>query len=358
MTDLVFGATQVLLLIAATDVLGMSRGGFGALSAALGAGSHWPRSSSSTGPPARAGRCVVLGVAVLATGLPLAAVAVANGPPMALVLVGILGLGSVVTDVLALTTLQRLHPQRPPGPGVRHPRLTAGRRQRARCRRQRVAGGPRRHPGDADRHRRRSGDHRGRRGRPGAPPRRGRGGRPHAPAPRRRPPGRAADAADGQRRQHRGAGRRGHRAVGASRDGGHPPGDAPDDFYAIIRGRFDVIVTSSDGAIHRRCSLGEGDGFGEIGLLHGVPRTATVVATTESRVLQAPGRRFSPSGRRRQGDGRDRSRGGGRRLLHRGVTAAWLPLASCVRPSASKARSVSCAREHLVVDPERDRNFW
>ena len=28
-TDLVFGATQVLLLIAATDVLGMSRGGFG-----------------------------------------------------------------------------------------------------------------------------------------------------------------------------------------------------------------------------------------------------------------------------------------------------------------------------------------
>ena len=37
-TDVVFGATQVVLLVAATDVLGMSRGGFGALSAALGAG--------------------------------------------------------------------------------------------------------------------------------------------------------------------------------------------------------------------------------------------------------------------------------------------------------------------------------
>ena len=108
-TDVVFGATQVVLLVAATDVLGMSRGGFGALSAALGAGSL--TALLVVNRAARSSRAlVVLGVAVLAASLPLALVAIANGPPVALVLAGILGLGTVVTDVLALTTLQRLIP--------------------------------------------------------------------------------------------------------------------------------------------------------------------------------------------------------------------------------------------------------
>jgi len=108
-TDVVFGATQVVLLVAATDVLGMSRGGFGALSAALGAGSL--AALLVINRAARSRRAlVVLGVAVLAASLPLALVAIANGPPVALVLVGILGLGTVITDVLALTTLQRLIP--------------------------------------------------------------------------------------------------------------------------------------------------------------------------------------------------------------------------------------------------------
>ena len=44
---------------------------------------------------------MVLGVAVLAASLPLALVAIANGPPVALVLVGILGVGTVINDVLA-----------------------------------------------------------------------------------------------------------------------------------------------------------------------------------------------------------------------------------------------------------------
>ena len=68
-------------------------------------------------------------------------------------------------------------------------------------------------------------------------------------------------------------------------------GDVPDDFYAILGGRFDVLVTSSDGTTRRVRSLGEGDGFGEIGLFQGVPRTATVVATTKrgsSRCRAAP----------------------------------------------------------------------
>ena len=108
-TDVVFGATQVVLLVAATDVLGMSRGGFGALGAALGAGSL--AALLVINRAARSSRAlVVLGVAVLGASLPLALVAVAGGPPVALVLVGILGLGTVITDVLALTTLQRLIP--------------------------------------------------------------------------------------------------------------------------------------------------------------------------------------------------------------------------------------------------------
>ena len=43
-TDVVFGATQVVLLVAATDVLGMSRESFGRADAALGT-VRWPRSS-------------------------------------------------------------------------------------------------------------------------------------------------------------------------------------------------------------------------------------------------------------------------------------------------------------------------
>jgi hypothetical protein len=69
-------------------------------------------------------------------------------------------------------------------------------------------------------------------------------------------------------------------------------GDAPDDFYVIVHGRFDVLVTGGDGVIRHMRSLGTGDAFGEIGLLHGVPRTATVVATTDAEVLQVPGSAF------------------------------------------------------------------
>jgi hypothetical protein len=56
-------------------------------------------------------------------------------------------------------------------------------------------------------------------------------------------------------------------------------GDIGDRFYIVDSGTFDVLV--DDRVI---ASLGVGDHFGEIALLHDVPRTATVRATSDSAV--------------------------------------------------------------------------
>jgi hypothetical protein len=50
-------------------------------------------------------------------------------------------------------------------------------------------------------------------------------------------------------------------------------GDVGDLFYLIVEGELDAY----EGPVHRR-TMGPGDGFGEIALLRGVPRTATVRA--------------------------------------------------------------------------------
>jgi cAMP-dependent protein kinase regulator len=54
-------------------------------------------------------------------------------------------------------------------------------------------------------------------------------------------------------------------------------GDAPDGYYVIRRGTAEVSLP--DGAVVR--TLGPGDSFGELALLFGGPRTATVTALSE-----------------------------------------------------------------------------
>jgi hypothetical protein len=64
-------------------------------------------------------------------------------------------------------------------------------------------------------------------------------------------------------------------------------GDAADDFYVVADGTLAVTV---DGRPSRQ--LREGECFGEIGLLHVRPRTATVTASSPSRLLRLDGPTF------------------------------------------------------------------
>jgi CRP-like cAMP-binding protein len=64
-------------------------------------------------------------------------------------------------------------------------------------------------------------------------------------------------------------------------------GDLPDDVYVVRTGEFDVIKHGVKVA-----TLRPDDWFGEIGLLHDTPRTATVVAVTDAEVWQIHGAEF------------------------------------------------------------------
>jgi MFS family permease len=61
-------------------------------------------------------------------------------------------------------------------------------------------------------------------------------------------------------------------------------GDEADRFYVIVEGTVEVTQTRDGGPIVLR-TMGEGEVFGEIGLLTGVPRTATVTAKTLGTLL-------------------------------------------------------------------------
>jgi CRP-like cAMP-binding protein len=64
-------------------------------------------------------------------------------------------------------------------------------------------------------------------------------------------------------------------------------GDAGDAFYLIVDGRADVIKNGT-----KIAKLGPGDAVGEMALLDGEPRSATVMMTSDGIVLTMPRREF------------------------------------------------------------------
>ena len=70
-------------------------------------------------------------------------------------------------------------------------------------------------------------------------------------------------------------------------------GDPSDLFYIIGAGRFAVDQTESAiGATHRLRVMGPDEVFGELGLMNGTPRTATVTAETDGTLLSLAGADF------------------------------------------------------------------
>ena len=67
-------------------------------------------------------------------------------------------------------------------------------------------------------------------------------------------------------------------------------GDRAEDFYIIIQGAADVI--KENGTSEVVAQLAEGDSFGELGLLKGSPRAATVLATQDLRLLRLNRKQF------------------------------------------------------------------
>lgn len=62
-------------------------------------------------------------------------------------------------------------------------------------------------------------------------------------------------------------------------------GEIGDEFYIVVRGALDIVHQGDGGETQVIRTIGEGDSFGEIALLADIPRTATVVAKTDSEVL-------------------------------------------------------------------------
>ena len=70
-------------------------------------------------------------------------------------------------------------------------------------------------------------------------------------------------------------------------------GDEPDDLYVIRAGRFEVSAAGELAQATVVNEMGPGEWFGEIGLVTGTARTATVTATTDGVLWQIPGPAFA-----------------------------------------------------------------
>jgi len=70
-------------------------------------------------------------------------------------------------------------------------------------------------------------------------------------------------------------------------------GEEPDALYIIVSGKAKVYVSDEEGKELVLDSLGPGDFFGELALIDGAPRSATVMTTDKSMLLKINQRDFS-----------------------------------------------------------------
>lgn len=272
--NFVYGVSLVALLLVATDLLAVGAEGFGFLNAAVGAGAFAvvlvSNRVAASGAPLR-----VLTWAVLASSVPFAALAVTTSLPLGLGLAFVAGAGGLLTEVVGVTILQRVLDERVlarvfgildttvigailVGSAVVPPLVRlVGLRSTL------VIGGalvPALSLAAVPRLRALSGVARARRRALAAPVR----------LLARQPVLRHAPRAVIERIAA-------NVAVETCSVGVDviTQGDVPDDFYAVVSGRLGVYSVDDAGA-ELINELGHGDGFGEIGLLEGVPRTATV----------------------------------------------------------------------------------
>ena len=69
-------------------------------------------------------------------------------------------------------------------------------------------------------------------------------------------------------------------------------GDPSDDLYVVERGEVEVYEETSDGQLISLSRIGVGGFFGERGVLQNIPRTATVVANTNTQLIRLDGQLF------------------------------------------------------------------
>lgn len=104
-----FGAVQVLIVVASIDLLGLGQGGVGYLNAAIGVGAFVGAVTALTLTGARRlSPAFLVGLAL--TGLPLVVLGLWQGVGIALLVFAVMGIGNSYADVAGLTLVQRAVP--------------------------------------------------------------------------------------------------------------------------------------------------------------------------------------------------------------------------------------------------------